>query len=150
MINSKDDLKKWLNYEKNKYNIKFYNPMIPHIREKYVLYKYNYILRHLEYYSNTKKKIRSIIWKIKLTIYQRKISIFIPINTCDMGLHFVHLGYRLINGNSKIGKDFIMHANTYVVAGGTNDDAPVIGDNVVMGVNSVILGNAIVGNNSAI
>ena len=150
MIKTRKDLKIYLEYEKKLYKIRFFAIILPSIKEQYNLYRYNYILRHLEYCINTNKKLGKILWKIKLKIYQKRMNIFVPANTCDIGLHFIHYGYRLINGKAKIGKDFVMHANTYVVAGGTNDDVPTIGNNVVMGVNAVVLGNAIVGDNIAI
>ncbi len=53
----------------------------------------------------------------------------------------MHLGPILINNKARIGCDVKMHMNSAIVAGGSNDYVPVIGDNVVIGYGAVILGN---------
>ena len=75
---------------------------------------------------------------------------FLAINTFDKGFKLVHIGPRLVNGKAEVGKNFTMHANTYIVAGGTNDDAPTIGNNCIMRIGSIILGKAILGDNIAV
>ena len=52
----------------------------------------------------------------------------------------MHLGAILTNGNVKIGKDCALHINTLFVAQGVSSGAPQLGDGVVAGVGSVVLG----------
>ncbi len=61
----------------------------------------------------------------------------------------MHLGPILTNGNVKIGKDCALHINTSFVAQGASSGAPQLGDGVVAGVGSVVLG-VYVANNVAI
>lgn len=148
-IDSKEKLKEFLNYEANKYGLKKCKYPFFSIKEKEVLFKCNYLLRKTEYYTN-KNSIWKYLYKYALNKYKCKYAMSIPLNVFDKGLYFVHIGPRLVNGNSKIGKDCVMHINTCIVAGGSNDYAPQIGDNVVLGVGSVISGMAIIGDNVAV
>lgn len=40
--------------------------------------------------------------------------------------------------------------NTSIVAGGTNDDIPTLGNGVIVGVGAVVLGNVVIADNVAI
>lgn len=62
----------------------------------------------------------------------------------------MHVGPVLINGKARLGRDVSIHINTAIAAKGISDDAPKIGDNCVIGVGSVILGNTNIANNVAI
>ena len=52
----------------------------------------------------------------------------------------MHVGPIIINGRVRIGKNATIHVMTSFVAGGNNDDTPVIGDNVVIGIGSHVVG----------
>lgn len=150
-IKTKKDLKEFLEYERKLYGRKNANKPLIAIKETDILWKHNYFLRKAEYYINTKKKIRSSFYKIKLKLFQNKYCLIIPINVFDKGLKLVHLGPRLVNGNVKVGKNCTLHMNTCIVAGGTEKGGlPVLGDNIIMGVGSIIAGNVIIGDNIAI
>lgn len=62
----------------------------------------------------------------------------------------MHLGPILVNGNVRAGKDISLHINTSIVAGGTNNGAPVLEDGIVVGVGAVILGNIRLAKNIAV
>lgn len=147
-INNKNDLKKFLKYEKSKYGVKRRNIFC--IRESEYLWKHNLLLRKTEYYTNTNRKIMSILYKIRLQLFQNKYSIHIPINTFDIGLKLMHLGPILVNGKVKAGKDISLHINTSIVARGTNDLAPTLKDGIVVGVGAVIVGDVVIEDNIAI
>lgn len=149
-VKDKKTLDEFLKYESKKYNLKSSMYPLFAITENQVLYRYNFLLRKLEYYTNTQKYLRKFLTQIVYLKLERKYSIFIPINVLDKGFKLIHIGPRIINGNSKIGKDFVMHVNTYIVAGGVNDYAPIIGDKCILGVGSIILGNTLLGNNIAV
>ena len=149
-IDSKKKLNEFLKVESKNYNLKRSGFPIFGFSEDQVLYRFNYLLRKLEYYTNCNKKIRKLITKLIYIHYQRKYLMFIPINSFDIGLRFIHIGPRMVNGSAVVGKNFIMHMNTCIVAGGNNDISPIIGDNVIMGISSIVLGEARVGNNTAI
>lgn len=118
--------------------------------ENCILFRIQKKLRKAEYYKNTNKKIRHVFARISLKHIQNKYGIHIPINTCDKGLRIMHLGPILVNGNAKIGKNCTMHVNVSVVAGGTNDLTPIIGDNVILAVGSVVSGGVTLGDNTVV
>ena len=120
------------------------------INEQAILIRHIILLRKTEYYTNTNKKIRALFFKIKLYRLQNKYSLHIPINTCGKGLKIMHVGPILINHKAKIGENVSIHINTAIVAGGTDNNAPKIGNGVVIGVGAVILGGIHISNNVAI
>lgn len=147
---SKKDLLDWLGYEKANYQAHGNITLLFPIAERDILYKHNYILRHAEYHTNNNHKIRSFLWRIFLLRYQNKYAIHIPINTCGKGLKIMHVGPVLINGNAYIGSDCSFHINTALVAGGNNDNVPEIGNEIIMGIGSVVVGGVKLANKIAV
>lgn len=154
MIKSKTELIEWIDYERKKYGVSSYiyiyilklicgseNATIFHLQKR---------LRKTEYFKNTNKKIRYVLSKIKLNKLENKYSIHISPNSFDKGLKIMHLGPILVNGKVKIGKDCSIHINTSIVAGGSNDGIPSIGNNLVIGVGCVLCGEIRIGDNVAI
>ena len=70
-------------------------------------------------------------------------KIYIGPNQCGSGLKIMHLGTILFNGGVVAGKNLSIHINTCLVAGGTDDNTPVLGDDIVIGVNSVVCGQTV-------
>lgn len=140
-ITSKQDLREWLEYEK-------LNPKslwdIVWVNEKQVIRKYQKLLRKTEYYLNTNKRIRSLLYRFRLSRYQRKYPLSISPNTCGKGLRIIHVGSILINGNAVVGENCSFHINTALVAGGNTDDTPTLGNNVIMGIGSTVVGGVTV------
>lgn len=62
----------------------------------------------------------------------------------------MHLGSILMNSKTKIGRDCKIHIHTAFVAGGRNDFAPTIGNNVVIGVGATIVGDVHLADNIAV
>ena len=149
-IKNKKDLKEFLKYESERYGRKNYKCPIIAIKENDILWKHNYLLRKTEYYINTNSKFIKNIYKFRLKLIQNKYCLHIPVNTFDKGLKLIHIGPRLVNGKSKVGKDCTLHINTCIVAGGSNNGVPILEDNIIMGVGSVIAGNVRIGNNTVI
>lgn len=52
----------------------------------------------------------------------------------------MHVGSILMSPGVSVGKHCSFHINTALVAGGTNDDAPIIGDYCVLGIGAVVVG----------
>lgn len=142
-ILSKDDLKTWLRYEKDKYGIG--NLKIARIKaclgcEREIIFFFQRRLRITEYHKNVGNKFRYYLSMIMLQHYQRKYALNIQPNVCGKGLKIMHLGSILTNGNVRMGENVSLHINTCFVAGGNNNDVPVIGNNVVVGVGAIVLG----------
>jgi serine O-acetyltransferase len=148
-INSKRELREWINYEGKKYNLGGAKRLIP-FRETNILVKHQTILRKTEYYINTGNKICALIYRLRLSHIQNKYALHIPVNTCGKGLKIMHLGPILINGRTTVGKDCSLHINTALVAGGNNDEVPHLEDGVVVGIGAVVLGGVHIAKNIAI
>lgn len=140
IINSRADLKDWLAHEKKRGNARGGIYYLLQIRENEILYRHMRLLRYAEYHKNTGHTLRYKIAFLRLLRFQNHHAIHVPLNVCGRGFKIMHLGPILINGNVRIGQDCTMHINTSLVAGGTNDGTPVLGDHIVVGVGAVILG----------
>lgn len=82
--------------------------------------------------------------------YEHKLGIVLPIGTLiGPGLYIMHYSGIVINPRTIIGKNFtIMQCSTIGnVRSGKYQGVPVIGDNVVLSCNSVLIGNIKIGNN---
>lgn len=148
IISSKKDMKNWLLYERKKYKsvTRFCN--LFSITEDDFIWKYQKHLRKTEYYLNTNKTIRYLISRSLLYRLQAKYGMKIKPNSCGKGLHIMHMGSILTNGD--IGEDCSIHINVSVVSGGRDKGVPVIGNNVVIGVGAVVLGGVQIADGIAI
>lgn len=154
MISNKIKLKECIKIEKNIYfeNGKSYIISKFNKSEKGYIYRYLKLLRYDEYYTNTKK---SKLWKILLLIIRRKKNIIglklgltIPINTCDVGVTIYHANGIVINSHSKIGKYCKFHGDNCIGNDGIDiEKAPIIKDNVDIGVGAKIIGDIVVEEN---
>lgn len=150
IITSRKQLKDWIKYETGgdrKVNLL---KEIFGLGERAIINKFLKRLRKTEYYYNSHKKIRYFFSKMRLSRLQNKYGFHIGINVCGRGLNFMHVGSVLINGRSCVGKDCKFHINTALVANGPNDEAPVLGDGIIVGIGAVIVGGVKIANNVAV
>ena len=149
-IRSKADLQKFLKADLQYY--KGVNKLTYFLQygEGAILMRHQVLLRKAEYCVNTRRRIPAAFYKFLLIKFQNKYAIHIPINCCGKGLRLMHVGPILMNSKVCVGENCKFHMNTSLVAGGTNDDAPILGDAVVLGVGATVLGGVTVANNVAI
>ncbi|TYK37820.1 serine O-acetyltransferase [Bacteroides pyogenes] len=123
------------------------------------IWKYERILRKLEFYSNVFRKnsfnkfvfaIPFWVYKIKFRRQSVKLGFSIPINVCGPGLSIAHYGTIIINSKAKIGRNFRIHAGVNIGASAGKNCAPVIGDNVYVGPGSVLFGDICIASNTTI
>ncbi len=149
MISTRKELKEWLKYEKSLYRLSRFD--IISKSPMYYNWKYVKLLRHSEYYRNSKKKILMpffFISRLRKNLLGKKINVEIGDNCCDKGLLIYHSGSIVINGHSKIGKNLKLHGCNCVGNLGDEDlRCPIIGDNVEFGVGAIAIGNIKIGNN---
>ena len=138
-IDTKEKLNDWLKYELSQYGNANALAFLG-IREVDILRRHQSLLRKSEYYFNTGKKLLYVITRAKLRVLQNKYCLHIPLNCCGRGLRIMHTGPILMNNRVTVGEDCRFHINTALVAGGTNDDVPTLGNGVVMGIGAVALG----------
>lgn len=117
---------------------------------RYILFtpgfQYSYCFRHAQKASC---KLVSFFWQAILRLLMYKYGIQIPYQTkIGEGLKFGHWGVIVINPSVIIGKNLsISHGCAIGNAQGRHKGVPVIGDNVVMNANSVVVGNVKIGDN---
>ncbi|WP_140445391.1 MULTISPECIES: serine O-acetyltransferase [unclassified Bifidobacterium] len=151
MIKTLSDLRSFLDAEKKIYissnprtALIDYLVQVPSVR----IWRYIKLLRKSEYYYNNSRK--SIFHAIMYFFYRRRKNIYgtflgieIDENTCDIGLKIWHTGNVVVSGAAKIGKNCILHGGNCIGNTGLvgQFEAPVIGDNVDIGVGASIIGN---------
>lgn len=157
MIKNKEDLKRYLTYEKKLYfsnsikdNIIGYLCHDVRIR----IWKYVKYLRYTEYYYNMNKNIyRNIMYLIyrrKKNILGEKLGIEIWENTFDIGLNIWHSANIVVNGQSRVGKNCLIHGSTCIGKSNDLSKSPIIGNNCDIGVGAKILGDINLANNIVI
>lgn len=109
---------------------------------------YMYVLRKAQMYQ--KKPISGLFWKFVLRHYQIKYGFQIyPETQIGEGLYLGHWGALVINPKAKIGKNCNIAQGVTIGQQnrGKNEGYPVIGNEVWIGPNAVIVGNVHIGNN---
>lgn len=152
MIQSKEDLRRYLESDKKALSI-------GHKRPRFFsdeVWKFERVLRHREYHYNVMNKkgiFNKIMYKYYTLLYHHmsvKLGYYIPINVCDEGLHINHFGLLIINGHSKIGKNFDVHQGVNIGVNINPEEAPTIGNNVFVGPGTKIYGGVTIADNIAI
>ncbi|TWP29282.1 serine acetyltransferase [Apibacter muscae] len=111
-------------------------------------FRYLYILRKASYHK--KKSILGIFYRLLLYRYQIKYGFQIyPETLIDEGFYLGHWGTVIINPKVKIGKNCNIAAGVTIgqTNRGKNKGTPIIGNEVWIGTNAVIVGNITVGTN---
>ena len=105
------------------------------------VWKYQRLLRKLEYYTNCKPR-NPLRYFLKYRLHQMAIryGFYIPVNVVGPGLSIAHIGPIIINHRSCVGEN--CRIQTGVTLGATNGitDAPVLGNNVYLGQGCKIIG----------
>ncbi|KQT15533.1 transferase [Chryseobacterium sp. Leaf404] len=107
-----------------------------------------YILRKTQKYSKT--PVLSLYWRIVLRHFQIKYGFQIyPETEIGEGFYLGHWGSLVINPKAKIGKNCNIAQGVTIGQQnrGKNEGYPVIGDQVWIGPNAVIVGNVNIGTN---
>jgi serine O-acetyltransferase len=101
-------------------------------------WKYQVLMRKIEYRTNCKKGVFNKIILFYLTFLYNKLGLKLLINiypnTCGPGLNIAHTGPIRISKGTKIGENCRIHISTNIgIQAGTSDESAVIGDNVYIG-----------------
>jgi serine O-acetyltransferase len=119
------------------------------------IWRFQRILRKLEYYKNVRTgfggKITTLLLTRKFQRLSIKMGFSIPINVFGPGLSIAHYGTIVINTGTRIGSNCRLHASVNIgTAAGYSDKAPQIGNNVYIGPGAKIYGDIRISNNIAI
>ncbi len=156
MIQSKTDYKEYLKRDRIALEIsndsitsKIKNLFFPN-----PIWKFQRLMRKLEYYTNCKNKGLNKLYILYLRYRYRSISVklnfSIPINVFGPGLSLVHYGTIIINHSTKIGANCRMHACVNIGASGGEIQGPILGDNIYIAPGAKIFGKIRIANNTAI
>lgn len=109
-------------------------------------FQYTFLLRKTQLACNP---IMRLIYMALLKLCQFKFSIQIPHQTkIGRGFRIVHWGHIVVNPDVIIGNNFNISQGCLIGnSKGKSGGVPVIGDNVCMNANSIIVGGVRIGNN---
>lgn len=147
-ISNKTQLREWLKYERALYEIKISDIIL--LNENYIIWKFIKALRYCEYYRNSKKKILLplfVLTRRKKNRMGAKLGFFVSENCIGKGLLIYHYGNVVINGNAIIGENVRLHGQNCIGNDGINDECPVIGNNVDLGVGVSVIGKCQIADN---
>lgn len=153
MINTKKDLKEWLEYEKKLYGLE---SIIKYSKAKliksqsYMIWKFQKNLRKTEYFYNKQGflfKVGYLYYKRKINILGQLLGIEIKENCIDKGLRIFHSGSIVVNSKARIGKNCRIVGNVCIGNNKAEGGVPKIGDNVLIGVGAIIIGDIEIADN---
>lgn len=155
MITTKQEYKQWTSYEMEQYRkIGYKGKVHAFLLSSEIDYIYEYIklLRLDELLTNTKSKniIRKTLVRRKRNKLGLKLGMSIPVNVFEKGILIYHANGIVINKNAKIGKDCKIHGDICIGNNGITEDAPILGDNIDIGIGAKIIGNVKIANNTII
>jgi len=160
MIKTKQDLVECLELDANNYPYvrntlknRLKRLLQTPIGDQSLIWAYIRALRYSEYHTNNKGLIHKILrlwyyWRLRRLSY--KTGYQIPPNTIDSGLTIYHWGFIIINPKVRIGKNFTCEQG--IVVGSKEDygPVPVIGDNVTINGGCRVIGGIKIGDNVVI
>ncbi len=151
MIQSYDDYKYYLEADRLSLGVKRVRPPL----FGGDIWKFQRLLRKLEYYLNCKGSAlyKPIIFylKIKFHIFSVLLGFTIPVNVFGPGLSIAQRGTIVVNSKAKIGANCRIHSCVNIgTKAGYSDLAPTIGDNVYIGPGVKMFGNINIANGIAI
>lgn len=129
-----------LKYEWNLYFRDWKHYLISRIthEDNYLIWKYVSYLRREE---NAGNKLTCYFWRRMKNDLGAKLGIVVYAGTCGKGLQIWHYGSVIISGDARVGENCTFHGQACIGNDGINEKAPVIGNNVDIGVGARIIGN---------
>lgn len=156
MILTKSDLRDFISEEMKLYGLNSKNAFIKAFILKetsYYRWKFQYFLRKSEYHKNNKGFRNRFLY----LYYHRKknklgliLGFDISENTFDCGLVIFHSGYVVVNPKARIGKNCHLVGDICIGNKNKAGGVPIIGDNLIMGTGSSVIGDVYLGNNITI
>lgn len=107
-------------------------------------WKFEILLRKLEYYINCKTGVLSAIirkyYKFRFHRMSVQLGFIIAPNVFEEGLAIPHYGMLGVHANAKIGKNCRLLEGVVIMANGGSHDAAVVGDNCFFGIGAKVVG----------
>ena len=105
--------------------------------DTYLIWKYLYFLRREEGAANV---LTRYYWRRRKNDLGAKLGIIIYAGCCGKGLRIWHYGSTIISGDARIGENCTFHGQACIGNDGSSTAAPVIGNNVDIGVGAKVIG----------
>jgi serine O-acetyltransferase len=150
VIESRDDLRRYLADDLAM------NGLPPRWSRRYRLTRrtvyYQRLLRRSEYWANCRadwlgRGVLSVL-KARVILLGERLGVEIPRNVFGPGLSIAHAGSLVVNGDTVVGARCRIHQG--VTLAGASDGAPVIGDDVFIGPNVVVVGRVMIGRGAVV
>ncbi|EQC69604.1 Serine acetyltransferase [Streptococcus sp. HSISB1] len=128
----------------NNYNSKIRLRLFLEKDHWYYISKYLKFLRKEERYFSKGGifyRIISMYFSRKKNSLGSKLGFYIPKNTLGDNVTIYHHGAITISGDAKIGRNCVLHGMNCIGNDGINKGAPIIGNNVDIGVGAKIIGD---------
>ena len=148
LITSKDDLREYLEADRKALGLNNKRPKLFQF-----VYRFEYSLRHLEYYTNVNSrspfhKIMRKYWGLRNFVDSIICGFEISTNVFGKGLSIAHKGTIVVNANAQVGENCRLHTCVNIgTAPGASGLAPIIGNNVNIAPGVKIWGNINIGDN---
>ena len=112
------------------------------VRSKYALFPGTRTLWLIRHYQAASNPFTRILWKVLCYLDKYSTGVQIPPQTKkDKGCRILHFGTIVIHPDSVIGKNFNIAQGTLIGSNtGKRCGSPIIGNNVCMFANSIVLG----------
>lgn len=154
MIKSKKDYLYYLEADKIALGERRKHPHLISIWESDIIWKYQILLRKVEYLHNIKKNpIKKAYYKFcqyRLFRMQLKTGFSIPINVFGLGLSIAHIGPIIINGFAKVGNNCRLHPFVTIGIDGRTGKVANVGNDVYLSNGCKLLGDITIGDGTVI
>ncbi len=119
------------------------------------IWKFIVAMRKLDFYDSMRKKSKLylplfIFYKFRYHSLSVKLGFSIPYNVFGKGLSIAHYGALCVNSAAVVGENCRIHESVTIGATGGSDKAPRIGNNVLIGSGTRIIGDITIADNVAI
>lgn len=153
MIKSRRDLREYIEADRSRYIIRWFDRFI--YSEGWRTLKYLKNLRRVEYHANNNGLYHKVMWALRYFNWYRlswKYGIKISPNTCGKGLYLSHImgGGIRVGAYAKVGDFCIIGPNCIIGTKRSAKDVPTIGNNVEICMGAKLYGTLTVGDNAII
>lgn len=118
------------------------------------IWKFEILLRKVEYYTNCKRDFMSQIikkyYKLRFHRLSVKLGFTIPINVFGEGLSIPHYGTIVVHGNARVGRNCRLQEGVTIGATNGSHEAAIIGDNCYFGSGAKVIGAVTIADDVAV
>lgn len=162
MIYNRKELKECLNLENSLYSSYMFPTLKKNVKALIMhtvprmLWEWQKKSRKSDYYDYLVQKrgggfyrFMRFYYDYKKGVLAERLGLEIVTSNIGPGLMIYHRN-NVINSNAIIGKNLKLHGNNVIGNNGISKEAPIIGDNVRLGIGAKVIGNIIIANNITI